>query len=139
MKNALSGFAIIVLLLLGSSTVGASCPPGQESLVIKTEDSHGIACGTRAKPKKKVDPIPPYPERPEQRQYRGLVILQALVNQKGRVDSIDVISEKPENLGLADSAIAAVKQWRFKPAKVNKRPVDSYETVVVSFNVGNPP
>ena len=122
------GLATVLLFTLVVPGTWASCPSGQESLVLKTEDGWDTACGKPAKVKKKVKVTPPYPTRPELRKYKGSVILQIVVTRKGRVEPHEVISEEPKGFGLADAVIDAVKKWRYKPATVNKQPVDSYET-----------
>lgn len=105
-------------------------------VVIGGEDGQTMVCGKPAKVKKKVDPTPPYPDRSEQREYEGMVILQALVTQEGAVESVSVIIEEPKDIGLADATIKAVKQWRYKPAIVDKKRVASYAEVYYRFDVG---
>ena len=78
---------------------------------------------------------PEYPELARRARIEGKVYLQAVIRKDGTVGDIKVIKEPPGNLGFAEKAIAAVSQWRYKPATQNGRPVDVYMTVVVNFTL----
>jgi len=64
------------------------------------------------------------------RDWKGTVVVQALVDSLGRVLDARV---SPSMAGLDSSAIAAVKQWRFKPARSNGRAVEAWVAVPVRF------
>lgn len=58
---------------------------------------------------------PVYPQQARQRQIEGLVLLEAILDQEGRVErDVKVIESVPM---LDREAIAAVRQWRFRPAR----------------------
>ncbi|NIM00634.1 MAG: TonB family protein [Acidobacteria bacterium] len=78
---------------------------------------------------------PEYPELARVARLEGQVILQAIVRKDGTVGDISVIRVNRPNLGFEDSAIAAVKQWRYEPALQNGKPVEVYFTVVVDFSL----
>ena len=48
---------------------------------------------------------------------------------------VEVLRTNRPNMGFEESAIEAVKQWRYKPAMQGSRPVDVYFTVVVEFDL----
>ena len=47
----------------------------------------------------------------------------------------DVRVLKSLPMGLTEAAIDAVKQWRFKPATLDNRPVSVYFTLTVNFQL----
>jgi len=65
--------------------------------------------------------------------FSGTVILEAIIDRQGRVQNPRVLRGLP--YGLSESAIAAVKQWSFKPATLNGRPVRVYYVLTVNFRV----
>ncbi|MFY9820508.1 MAG: energy transducer TonB [Thermoanaerobaculia bacterium] len=65
--------------------------------------------------------------------FSGQVIVEAIIDRQGRVQDALVLKGQP--FGLAESAIASVKQWRFKPATLNGRPVKVYYVLTVNFKV----
>jgi protein TonB len=62
----------------------------------------------------------------------GKVILQAVINERGDVVDVKVLKSHPL---LDDSAISAVKRWKYKPATLEGKPVAVYFTVVVNFTL----
>lgn len=62
---------------------------------------------------------------------QGTVILQLVVNQKGRAVDVSVIS--PLGFGLDEEAQAAVEKWEFMPGMKGGVPVKILATVEVSF------
>ncbi|UCF68472.1 MAG: energy transducer TonB [Acidobacteriota bacterium] len=78
---------------------------------------------------------PEYPELARRARIQGRVILRAVIKKDGSVADIEVLREPQANLGFSDAAISAVKQWRYRPAMQNGRPVDVYFTVTVNFTL----
>jgi protein TonB len=58
---------------------------------------------------------PVYPPEAKQAGVQGKVILEVVVNRAGDITSVDVVSG-PEP--LIESAVTAVRQWKYKPADV---------------------
>ncbi len=79
----------------------------------------------------KVQPI--YPELARKAKVTGSVILEAVVRKDGTVGGVKVLRSPGANLGFEESAMDAVRQWRYKPGVQNGRPVDVYFTIVVEF------
>lgn len=73
---------------------------------------------------------PTYPEFAREKGIEGTVILHALVGKDGRVRRLKVIRGVP---ALNDAAVDAVKQWIFKPALSNNKPVAIWIEVPVEF------
>ncbi len=78
---------------------------------------------------------PDYPEMARLARTSGRVILQAVIQPDGSVGEIQVLRCNRPNLGFEEAAIGAVKQWRYRPATQNGRPVAVYFTVMVEFRV----
>ena len=75
---------------------------------------------------------PEYPLLAQASQIEGVVILEAIVDQEGRIESLKVLRSAPV---FDRAALAAVRQWRYSPVILNGRPERFILTVVVSFNL----
>ena len=76
---------------------------------------------------------PDYPDEARKARFQGSVMVYVEVDEQGRVRGIRV--EKPAGLGLDEKAIEAVKQWRFRPATRDGRPVAVPARIDVSFHL----
>ena len=83
-------------------------------------------------PKKIVNVVPEYPEIARISRKEGQVILEAVLDVTGRVQSLRVL--KSETL-LDAAAIRAVKQWRYTPTELNGVPVQVLMTITVNFTL----
>ncbi len=79
---------------------------------------------------KRVDPA--YPPLATQAHVAGTVRLHAIISKAGAVREVDVISGHPL---LLQSAMTAVKQWRYRPTLLNGRSVEVDTTISVEFNL----
>ena len=70
-------------------------------------------------------------EYPESVRSEGTVLVQALVGKDGRVTDTRVLKSVPE---LDGYALAAVRQWRFKPATAKGEPVAVWVAIPVRFS-----
>jgi len=61
------------------------------------------------------------------------VVLEAIIRRDGLVDVVNLVRRL--GLGLDESAIEAVKKWRFRPATKNGTPVQVPLRIEVSFNL----
>jgi len=75
---------------------------------------------------------PTYPDLAVKAHVEGTVILEAIVNENGDVQSVRVLRSIPL---LDKSAISAVEQWRYSPVILNGIRVPFILTVVVSFKI----
>jgi protein TonB len=83
-------------------------------------------------PVKIADVAPIYPVIARNARVQGVVILEAVLNAKGGVESVRVLRSIP----LLDEAAAdAVRQWRFTPALLNGQAVPVVMTVTVNFTL----
>ncbi len=77
--------------------------------------------------------LPEYSEEARKARFQGTVVLTTIVHEDGSVQIIKIV--RGIGFGLDQNAIAAVLQWRFRPARRNGKPVASYLNVEVSFNL----
>jgi len=73
---------------------------------------------------------PAYPQLARQARISGVVVLEAEINKEGSIENLKVITGHPL---LIQAAIAAVKQWRYKPTLLNSEPVAVVTTITVNF------
>lgn len=78
---------------------------------------------------------PTYPEEARKARVMGVVVLQALVDEQGVVQQVEVLRSLEK--GCTDAAVQAVRQWRYEPARFAKsgKPVAVYLTVTVNFKL----
>jgi protein TonB len=77
-----------------------------------------------------VDPI--YPSMAQTARVKGVVILEAVIDEHGGVTSVKVL----RSIQLLDqAAVDAVRKWRFTPARLNGEPVPVVMTVTVNFEL----
>ena len=79
---------------------------------------------------RRVHPI--YPKGARVKKLQGTVVLQAIIDKQGKVDSLQMVSGDPL---LAQAAADAVKQWRYKPYSHNGDPVEFQTRVTVDFKL----
>jgi periplasmic protein TonB len=75
--------------------------------------------------------LPTYPQLALQARIQGVVVLDAIINKEGTIDSLRVVSGHPL---LIRAAIEAVQQWVYKPTLLNGDPVAVETTITVNFS-----
>lgn len=78
-------------------------------------------------------PPPGFPREARRHITRGYVILRAILAADETVKHIEVITGLPN--GLSESAIAAARQIKFKPARKDGKPVSVWVEVEYQFQV----
>ena len=76
---------------------------------------------------------PDYTDDARRRGVEGDVVLEIVVRHDGTVGSVRVVERL--GAGLDERAVAAVRQWRFKPATLRGTPVDVEVEVAVEFKL----
>jgi len=76
----------------------------------------------------RVEPV--YPTLAKAARVQGDVILSAVIDINGEITNLQLVSGHPM---LVPAAIAAVKQWRYKPYLLNGQPVEVETTITVIF------
>ncbi len=76
---------------------------------------------------------PKYPPKARYKHIEGSVVLKAVIGKDGRIKDLQTISGPPE---LIESAIKAVKQWRYKPYMLMGQPIDMDTEITVTYTMG---
>ena len=79
------------------------------------------------------DVSPQYPPEAGRARIEGTVVLLAVIGADGSVKDLRLESGLPI---LAQAAIDAVKQWRYKPYLLNGAPVEVETQITVNFTLG---
>ncbi|MGA7078205.1 MAG: energy transducer TonB [Terriglobales bacterium] len=101
--------------------------PPDLSLVERVRVSSGVTTGLLIK---KV--APRYPDDAKQAGVQGRVVLQALIDKNGDIQSLTLVSGHPM---LAPAAIEAVKKWKYKPYLLEGKPVSVETQIIVNFSL----
>jgi TonB family protein len=76
--------------------------------------------------------MPVYPPDAKKAKIQGTVVLQAVVGKDGDVKNLRVLSGPQE---LQQSALDAVRQWKYKPYLLNGDPVEVETTVNIVYSL----
>ena len=86
-------------------------------------------------PPKPISAIRPvYPEIAQEAGIEGVVVVQAFIDQKGRVKETIILKGIP-NTGLDEAAMEAIRKTRFRPAKQRERAVGVWISIPVNFRL----
>jgi protein TonB len=77
---------------------------------------------------------PPYPPNEERLQRGGRVLVRITIGANGRVTAIEQMSATSEAFWRATQR-QALNRWRFRPATVDGRPIESTMTMTVTFRI----
>lgn len=102
-------------------------PPSGPQVRFIPYDDPPVATG-RIKPK--------YPDMAMDAGIEGTVIVQAFINERGRVEEAVILKGIP-NTGLDEAALEAVLDSRWKPAKQRERPVGVWISIPIIFSLSN--
>lgn len=117
-----SGFGRIAL---SSAEEGDDAAPG-------TPEAMAVG-GDVLAPVKLSGPDPQYPPSLRGSRGREFIILQVIVDKEGRPGQPDVVKGGARPVLLLNT-LEAMKDWRFKPARLHGKPVDVYYTLTVNFS-----
>ena len=88
-------------------------------------------------PPRPITPIKPvYPDIAQEAGIEGQVLIQCFIDKTGRVKETIVIKGVP-NTGLNESAVAALRKTRFRPARQRENPVGVWITIPINFKLQN--
>jgi periplasmic protein TonB len=76
---------------------------------------------------------PSYPQMAKIARVQGAVVLSALIGKDGVIQNLRVVSTASPLLN--QSALEAVKQWRYRPYILNGEPVEVDTTITVNFTL----
>jgi len=112
-----------------SSTANASVPKFVPVVPQRVRISQGVTKGLLIQ---KVEPQ--YPPLARAARVQGEVVLSAVIDGNGQINNLQLVSGHPM---LVQAAIAAVKQWRYKPFLLNGQPVVVETTITVIFSLSS--
>ena len=78
------------------------------------------------------DVAPKYPPDAGRARIEGTVVLLAVIGKDGTVENVRVEKGLPL---LAQAAVEAVKQWRYRPYLLNGEPVEVDSHITITFNL----
>ncbi len=76
--------------------------------------------------------LPQYPPLARQARIEGVVKLQAVISKDGSIENLRVVSG--HNM-LAQAALEAVRQWRYKPTLLSGEPCEAETEISVVFKI----
>jgi periplasmic protein TonB len=86
----------------------------------------------------KIDPpvavrqvAPEYPEQLKDQHVMGIVVVKCTIDAQGNVTDPEI--EKSSNEGFDQSALTAIKKWKFKPAHKDGSPVALKVSIPIKF------
>jgi len=127
---------LAVLILAVGTQIAAQTQPVIQSPA--SSELHGLvhlapeAAATFAE--KRVPAV--YPEKARAKGIQGTVVLDVVISELGEVKEATVSSGDPD---LAQAAIEAIKQWKYKPYTVDDKPTQVETQVTFGFHIKTPP
>ncbi|MES1240753.1 MAG: energy transducer TonB [Acidobacteriota bacterium] len=76
---------------------------------------------------------PRYTELARKARVEGVVVIRAIIDERGNVTDVQLLRGQP--MGLDQAAMEAVRTWRFKPATLHGNPVKVYFNLTVNFTL----
>ncbi|HEX8402970.1 MAG TPA: TonB family protein [Allosphingosinicella sp.] len=89
---------------------------------------------TQAKIRAGVELLPPYPASEQRSGTEGSVTVRLIIGPDGRVRSVERVRAASEGFWRATER-HALRAWRFSPATVDGRPVESSTVMTVKFRI----
>jgi protein TonB len=78
----------------------------------------------------RVEPV--YPAMAKLARVQGQVVLHAIISRQGTIEDLQVVSGHPM---LINAAMEAVRQWRYRPYRLNGQPVEVDTIITVNFQL----
>jgi TonB family protein len=112
----------------------------ERALVLTPSGSPGSRLPLRVDPNiaennliRKVQPV--YPDSAKANRIQGAVDLEMVISKEGVPTDISVISSPDDD--LTQSALEAVRQWRYRPTLLNGNPIDIVTKVMVNYTLSH--
>jgi len=96
----------------------------------------GQASATLTQVRYRDTPQPQYPDSARRAGKEGRVLLRVLVDKEGRTKAIEVNTSSGHDL-LDRAAAEAIKRWRFVPAHIGTKPIETWVKVPIEFQLSN--
>jgi periplasmic protein TonB len=132
-KKGLGPLLVLGLLLAACATGGMSARTARTKG--QPEPADAVRAGAASEADQPPRPVyivrPEYP--PDAVRVEATVSLKVVINEEGRVVGWHVLTPRS---ALDEAAIACVRQWRFKPAMHDGKPVATPAILPVEFKPG---
>jgi periplasmic protein TonB len=116
-------------LLPGIGADRAPAPPAQPRTKERLQISGPIQAAMLIR---RIEPV--YPPLARQTRQEGRVELHAIIATDGTIQSLEVLSGAPL---FIPSALAAVRDWRYRPTLLNGQPVEVDTHITVVYTLGH--
>ena len=126
--------AVVAAVATVPTVVTAAPPSGVTASAPTGRSEEGP--GTLALPQYRSNPAPVYPESARRQRQEGVVWLEVEVSERGDALAV-VVGQSSGHPVLDEAAMAAVRNWKFVPARQGARPVAARVEVPVRFRLGN--
>jgi len=113
----------------GRGTAAGEAARGQRQAGAASQEGY-----SEASPRYRENRPPVYPSAARQRGWEGDVLIAAEVRNDGRIGAARV-KRSSGYASLDDSALEAVRAWRFEPAKRMGSPVDAWVEIPIRFKL----
>lgn len=100
-----------------------------------SSQSGGMGSGDSLKPRIVSAPKPPYPPKALRMGFEGKVTLSLHIAADGRVIEAELLKSSGRTDCDQSAINTALSYWRFSPATLNGRPIESREKVVVVYEI----
>jgi protein TonB len=80
------------------------------------------------------NPPPEYPRLARRKGYEGIVVLEVLVDEEGRVEDMRLFRSSKHRI-LDRAAMASVKKWLFEPGMRGGEPVEMWVKIPIRFQL----
>jgi TonB family protein len=77
--------------------------------------------------------VPAYPAAAKAAGIQGKVLLEAMISKEGVPQELRVLSSPSDD--LSESALEAVRQWRYSPTLLNGNPVEVLTDIVINYTL----
>lgn len=129
----------------GESGTGAVSDPGISApaatpLVAPVNEGELVELSSVTEPPKiikTVDPI--YPQAAQRLGRGGAITVNALIDEKGNVIDTGILKGIQDDKGLGRAAEAAVRKWKFQPARKNGVAVKVWKSFIIAFKADTNP
>ena len=112
-----------------SNFTASAVPAGRSAMRPIVSETPNPETVLSAKLIKRVDPI--YPDLARSADLSGNVVLNAHIDETGKVREVQAISGDPV---LVHAAVEAVRQWEYRPLLVDGHPRPSDERIAINFS-----
>ena len=129
-----SKFFIITTIFILFLFLGG-CDAKKEAAGTQVKGIEEVKVDEMPMPTKQVNPV--YPDSARRNNIEGLILVTALVAEDGSIKEVKIKNNESGSTELATAAMKAALDWQFKPATVNKKPVEVYITIPFNFKLSN--